>query len=81
VIFEQTTVGSLSGTLTGSFEDSYRIVIHPNGSFNAQGTITCDCTVEGKSGVLELKLVDSGEIISPDTAYLRGYGCDHRWNR
>jgi hypothetical protein len=72
VIFEQTTVGSLSGALTGSFEDSYRIVIHPNGSFNAQGTITCDCTVEGKSGVLELKLVDSGEMVSPDTAIFAG---------
>lgn len=72
VIFEQTTVGSLSGTLTGAFQDSYRIVIHPNGRFNAQGTITCECTVEGKTGVLELRLVDSGEIISPDTALLAG---------
>jgi hypothetical protein len=72
VIFEQTTVGSFSGTLTGSFQDSYRIVIHPNGRFNAQGTITCNCTVEGKSGVLELRLVDSGEIISPDTVILAG---------
>jgi hypothetical protein len=72
VIFEQTTVGSINGTLTGFFQDSYRIVIHPNGSFNAQGTITCDCTVDGKSGILELMLVDSGEIVSPDTVILAG---------
>jgi hypothetical protein len=71
-IFEQTTMGFLSGALTGTFEDSYKIVIHPNGRFNAQGTITCNCTVEGKSGVLKLKLVDSGGIISPDTATLAG---------
>jgi hypothetical protein len=72
VIIEQTNVGSVSGALTGEFEDSYRVVIHPNGRFNAQGTITCHCTVEGKSGVLELRLVDSGEIVSPDTAIFGG---------
>jgi hypothetical protein len=72
LIFEQTTMGSLSGTLTGDFDDSYRVVIHPNGRFNAQGTITCQCAVEGKSGVLELRLVDSGEIVSPDTAIFAG---------
>jgi hypothetical protein len=72
VIFEQTTVGSINGTMTGVFQDSYRIVIHPNGHFSAQGTISCNCTVEGKSGVLELKLVDSGQITSPDTAILAG---------
>jgi hypothetical protein len=72
LIFEQTTMGSLSGTLTGDFADSYKVVIHPNGRFNAQGTITCQCAVEGKSGVLELRLVDSGEIVSPDTATFAG---------
>jgi ABC-type transport system substrate-binding protein len=72
VIIEQTTLGSVSGTLTGNFEDSFRVVIHPNGRFNAQGTITCQCTVEDKSGVLELRLVDSGEIVSPDTAIFAG---------
>jgi hypothetical protein len=72
LIFEQTTTGSLSGTLTGDFNDSYKVVLHPNGRFNAQGTITCQCTVEGKSGVLELRLVDSGEIVSPDTAIFAG---------
>jgi hypothetical protein len=72
VIFEQTAMGSLSGTLTGVFQDSYRIVIHPNGRFNAQGIIICECTVEGKTGVLELRLVDSGEIISPDNVTLAG---------
>jgi hypothetical protein len=72
LIFEQTTMGSLSGTLTGDFADSYKVVIHPNGRFDAQGTITCQCTVEGKSGVLEIRLVDSGEIVSPDTAIFAG---------
>jgi hypothetical protein len=72
VIFEQTTVGSIDGTLTGLFQDSYRVVIHPNGRFNAQGTITCDCMVDGRSGILELTLVDSGEIINPDTVIFAG---------
>jgi hypothetical protein len=64
VILEQTTVGTISGTLTGSFEDRFRAVIHPNGRFNAQGTFTCQCTVDGKSGVLEFVLTNSGEELN-----------------
>jgi hypothetical protein len=72
VIFEQTTVGSVSGTLSGSYEEKIRVVIHPNGHFNAQGIITCECTVEGKSGVIELVVVDTGEPVSPTTATFEG---------
>lgn len=64
VIIEQTSVGSISGTLTGSYEDSFTVVIHPNGGFNAHGTLTCACTVGGQSGVLELALTNTGEIVS-----------------
>ena len=61
VIIEQTTVGSVSGDWSGTFEDSLRVVIHPNGKFTAQNRITCACTVDGRSGDLELLVVNTGE--------------------
>jgi hypothetical protein len=62
-IVEQATIGSVSGTLTGTFEDSLRVVIHPNGTFTAKGTITCQCTVDGKQGTLAFSVADTGEEI------------------
>ena len=53
-ILTQTSNGSISGTLSGPFQDDLKVVIHPNGKFNAHFTITCTCTVGGKSGVLEI---------------------------
>lgn len=64
VIVEQATKGSVSGTLTGTFEDSLRVVIHPNGRFTAKGTITCQCAMDGKEGTLALVVVDNGEEIN-----------------
>lgn len=71
-ILEQTTAGSVSGTLSGSYEDRFTVVIHPSGRFNAHGTLTCECTVDGKQGVLVLVLTDTGEIVSPDVATFAG---------
>jgi hypothetical protein len=62
-ILEQSTAGSVSGTLSGTYEDSFRVVIHPNGRFNAQGTLTCQCTVDGRSGVLVIRVTNTGEEI------------------
>jgi hypothetical protein len=72
VIFEATTAGSVDGTLSGTYEDNIRVVIHPNGRFTAQNRITCACTVEGKEGVLELVVVDTGEPVGPDTSVFEG---------
>lgn len=63
LIFEQTSTGTLNGTLTGTTEDSFTAVIHPNGRFNAHGILTCECTVDGKSGVLELASTNTGEQV------------------
>lgn len=71
-ILEQTAQGSISGTLSGSFEDDLKVVIHPNGRFNAQFTITCVCTVEGRQGVLEIVANDTGELVTPDLAAFAG---------
>lgn len=71
-IIAASTVGSVTGTLSGSFADSIKVVIHPNGRFTAHNTITCECTVDGKSGVVELVVVDTGEEVSPDTSVFDG---------
>jgi len=64
VIIEQTTVGNVSGTLNGTFEDTIRVVIHPNGGFTALGKGSCECTVDGRSGVVEYVVSDTGEEIN-----------------
>lgn len=71
-ILEQTSGGSVNGTLSGSYEDDIRVVIHPNGRFNAQFTITCQCTVEGKQGGLELVATDRGQLVGPNLATFAG---------
>lgn len=71
-VFEATNEGSVIGTLSGSFEDSIRVVIHPNGLFTAQNRITCECTVASDEGVLELVVVDTGMPAGPDLAVFEG---------
>lgn len=71
-ILEQTATGTISGTLSGSYEDDIRVVIHPNGRFNAAFTVTCACTVEGEEGTLELVASDIGELVSPTLATFAG---------
>lgn len=71
-ILEQSSTGWISGTLNGTFEDEIRVVIHPDGKFNAQFTITCDCTVEGESGLLEITATDTGRLTSPESGTFAG---------
>lgn len=68
----QASVGSISGTLSGPYQDDVKVVIHPNGKFNAGFTITCTCTVGGKSGTLVLRANDKGELVSPTLATFAG---------
>lgn len=63
VIIEQTTVGVVSGTLSGTFEDRFKVVIHPNGRFTAQGSGSCECTANGVTGVIRYVTSDTGEEI------------------
>jgi len=71
-ILEQTSTGTISGTISGSYQDDLRVVIHPNGRFNAKFTITCQCTVEGKVGTLEFVASDRGQLVSPTLATFEG---------
>lgn len=72
-ILEQTSAGSMSGTLSGSYTDQLKVVIHPNGRFNAHFTIRCDCTMAGEQGVVELVASDRGELVSPTLASFKGH--------
>lgn len=60
----QTTEGVFTGALIGTFEDELKGVVHPNGRVTAQGTITCECTIEGRSGTLSFVQVSSGDFAS-----------------
>jgi hypothetical protein len=71
-ILSQTSTGSISGTLSGPFQDDLKVVIHPNGKFNAHFTITCTCSVDGKGGVLQIVASDTGELLSPTLAAFAG---------
>lgn len=71
-VIEQTSEGTLTGTLAGTFDDDVKVVIHPNGSFTANFTITCVCTVDGKQGVVRMVATDRGQRISPDVASFSG---------
>jgi hypothetical protein len=63
VIIEQTSAGVISGTLSGTFVNSFTVVLHPNGQFNAHGTSVCVCTVDGKEGLLVTVVTDTGENV------------------
>ncbi|HUF29070.1 MAG TPA: hypothetical protein VMM77_00295 [Gemmatimonadaceae bacterium] len=71
-ILEQTSSGWVSGTLSGSYTDNIRVVIHPNGRFNAHFTIRCECTMAGEQGNVDLVASDKGELVSPTHATFAG---------
>jgi hypothetical protein len=71
-ILTQTSTGSVSGTLSGSYTDEIRVVIHPNGRFNAHFTVRCDCTVAGRQGIVDLVASDRGRLLSPTLASFAG---------
>jgi hypothetical protein len=71
-ILKQTSTGSVSGTLSGSYTDDIRVVIHPNGRFTAHFTIRCECTVGGNQGIVELVASDRGQLLSPNLASFEG---------
>jgi hypothetical protein len=71
-ILEQRSTGSVSGTLSGSYTDEIRVVIHPDGRFNAHFTIRCACTVAGQQGIVELVASDRGRLLSPTLASFAG---------
>lgn len=48
----------LEGKLSGPFTEEFRVIVLPDGSAVARGTFTCDCTYEGRSGTVELRIIE-----------------------
>ena len=69
---EQTSMGLVAGTLSGSYTDDLNVTIHPNGRFNAHFTIRCECTIDGRHGTVEFVASDRGELVSPTLAAFAG---------
>jgi hypothetical protein len=71
-VIEQISVGVISGTISGAYEDRLKVVIHPNGRFTTHFTISCECTVNGKQGTVEMVAQDDGQLTSPAVAAFAG---------
>ena len=71
-ILNQTSVGTVTGTIDGTFEDRLRVVVHASGWFVATFTLTCTCTVDGHSGRLVLQAADTGRLTSPNEGTFEG---------
>lgn len=63
IILESAIEANVSGTLSGTWDETLRVVIHANGRFSAHGTTTCLCTVDGKTGDVELVVSDTGQTV------------------
>ena len=68
----QTSEGTVSGTLNGTYEDDLRVTIHPNGTFTTQFTIKCSCNLAGEQGILDLVANDRGRVSGSGTATFAG---------
>lgn len=63
IILESAIEATVDGALSGDWDETLRVVIHPNGRFTAHGTATCVCTVDGKTGDVELAVSDTGQTV------------------
>lgn len=48
----------LQGRLSGPFTEEFRVLVLPDGSALATGAFTCECTYAGRSGTVEIHLVE-----------------------
>lgn len=66
-------IGDFTGTISGAFVAEFFFSIEPNGVFEGIGYLTCNCTVDGRSGTLveRYMLVGGagarGEVVSRGT--------------
>lgn len=48
----------LQGRLSGPFTEEFRVLVFPDGAALASGTFTCECTYAGRSGTVEIHIVE-----------------------
>ena len=63
-IYTVTVTTLLTGMLAGSGVDHATLVVHRDGSFNAQHLSTCSCTFAGRSGTLNSIFNLKGSIVT-----------------
>jgi len=81
---------AFAGSFTGPYTEQFVFVTHPNGTATVQGTLTCTCVVDGRTGTLTLRFegtqagpaaaVDGQFVVQDATgglAGLRGVGTFH----
>lgn len=59
-VYSLTEQGVLTGDLSGSYTNEETSTVHPDKTSTFSGTITCTCTVAGKSGTLLWSLTGTG---------------------
>jgi len=52
--------GTISGAISGTFSQQFTQVIHSSGESNINGTVTCSCSVGGRTGTVELPFEGTG---------------------
>ncbi len=66
-------IGDFTGTISGAFVAEFFFTIEPNGVFEGIGYLTCNCTVDGRSGTLVERYIlvggagALGELVSRGT--------------
>jgi len=61
--------GRFTGTFTGAYSEDLRLVFHADGSFNFAAELTCQCTVDGKTGTMTIRLDGTGSPAAFDAHY------------
>jgi hypothetical protein len=49
---------TLEGKLSGPFTEEFRVLVLPDGSALASGTFSCECTYAGRTGTVEIHVVE-----------------------
>jgi len=63
--------GRFTGTFTGAYSEDLRLVFHADGSFNFAAELTCQCTVDGRTGTMTVKLDGTGTPTGSFDAHYR----------
>ena len=63
--------GRFTGTFTGAYSEDLRIVFHADGSYNFAAELTCQCTVDGRTGTMTVKLDGTGTPTGSFDAHYR----------
>ena len=63
--------GRFTGTFTGAYSEDLRLVFHADGSYNFAAELTCQCTVDGRTGTMTVKLDGTGTPTGSFDAHYR----------